>query len=161
MSWSPCDGNLFGPADRFMWEDGDIEIDEDPEKKAFGDLLTTFSPGELINEAKVELACSERNETKGIDKDPDPSPNPGATELREYWVHGEGAAKIKWGAPHDFDRCVNQLRKYVGPGAEGLCNVYHRSAMGAPPGKGHKSDSSVMKRAERVATEMKDVSHDV
>lgn len=26
--------------------------------------------------------------------------NPGATErLHEYWVHGEGAAKIRWGLP--------------------------------------------------------------
>ena len=33
--------------------------------------------------------------------------HPGATErLHEYWVHGEGAAKIRWGDAGDFDRCV-------------------------------------------------------
>lgn len=67
-----------------------------------------------------------------------PSPDPGATKLREYWTKGPGAAKIKWGVSGDFDRCVREMRKYVGKRAEGLCNIYHRSAMGgAAPGKGH------------------------
>ena len=25
----------------------------------------------------------------------------GARRLREYWLHGPGAAKIAWGTPHD------------------------------------------------------------
>ncbi|MGV9540913.1 hypothetical protein ACWDSF_06270 [Nocardia beijingensis] len=62
-----------------------------------------------------------------------------ASKLFEYWVHGEGGTvKIKWGTPHDFDRCVKHLRKYVRD-PEGLCNTYHRAALGAPPGKGHGS----------------------
>lgn len=73
-----------------------------------------------------------------IDTDPDPSPDAGARELRKYWTHGKGALKIKWGTPGDFNRCVSHLRKHVGAGAEGLCNVYHTSATGNPPGKGHK-----------------------
>lgn len=77
-----------------------------------------------------------------IDTDSDPSPKPGARRLREYWVHGEGAAKIKWGVPGDFKRCVHHLEKYV-TDAEGLCNVYHRSALGVAPGQEgrHKSDA--------------------
>lgn len=72
----------------------------------------------------------------GVDTDPDPSPNVGATRLRHYWTRGEGAAKIRWGVDGDFKRCVAQLRKYVGARAEGLCNVYHRSATGHAPGEG-------------------------
>ena len=72
-----------------------------------------------------------------VDTDPDPSPKPGARRLRRYWTRGKGALKIRWGTPGDFKRCVRHLRKYVGTGAEGLCNVYHTSAVGAPPGKGH------------------------
>lgn len=72
-----------------------------------------------------------------VDTDPDPSPKKGARTLRRYWTRGKGAAKIAWGTPGDFKRCVSHLRKYVGTGAEGLCNVYHTSAVGAPPGKGH------------------------
>jgi hypothetical protein len=38
----------------------------------------------------------------------------GNTErLHQYWVHGEGAAKIRWGAPNDFSRCVEHLGKYI------------------------------------------------
>lgn len=59
-----------------------------------------------------------------------------ARKLKEYWVHGPGAVKIRWGTPHDFDRCVKQLRKYVRD-PEGLCNTYHQAALGKPPGKGH------------------------
>lgn len=68
-----------------------------------------------------------------------PSKDPRAAQLREYWTRGPGAAKVRWGTGGDFDRCVRHLRKYVGTRAEGLCNIYHRSAVGAPPGKGHKS----------------------
>jgi hypothetical protein len=67
-----------------------------------------------------------------------PSPDPGAAKLRAYWTRGEGAAKIRWGAPGDFKRCVKHMRKFVGVRAEGLCNIYHRSALGVAPGKEHK-----------------------
>lgn len=60
--------------------------------------------------------------------------------LREYWTHGEGAAKIRWGTPGDFDRCVTHLEKYV-RNPEGLCNEYHVEAVGAPPGKGHSGET--------------------
>jgi hypothetical protein len=59
-------------------------------------------------------------------------------DLREYWTHGEGAAKIRWGTPGDFDRCVRHLGKYV-RNPQGLCNEYHVEAVGAPPGKGHSA----------------------
>lgn len=75
-------------------------------------------------------------EEKVVDTDPDPSPNPGATRLRIYWTRGAGAAKIGWGAPGDFNRCVRHLRKYVSD-PKGLCNVFHQAALGAPPGHGH------------------------
>lgn len=60
-----------------------------------------------------------------------------ATErLMEYWSHGKGAVKIRWGTDGDFKRCVRQLSKYVSD-PEGLCNHLHQRALGAPPGKGH------------------------
>lgn len=60
----------------------------------------------------------------------------GAENLKEYWTHGAGAAKIRWGTPGDFNRCVTHLQKYV-TDPEGLCNVLHRRALGRPPGQGH------------------------
>lgn len=62
------------------------------------------------------------------------SPRPGSDrQLREYWVHGEGAAKIRWGEHGDFNRCVAHLGKYV-KNPQGLCNEYHVEALGVPPG---------------------------
>lgn len=55
--------------------------------------------------------------------------------LMTYWAHGEGAAKIGWGAHGDFDRCVVQLGKHVPPGmVKGLCSNLHKRATGARPG---------------------------
>lgn len=59
-----------------------------------------------------------------------------ATErLMRYWAKGAGAAKIRWGVPGDFDRCVVELGKYVSPGTvKGLCANLHHRATGAWPG---------------------------
>lgn len=55
--------------------------------------------------------------------------------LMEYWAHGEGAKKIRWGVDGDFDRCVRHLGKYVEPGVvKGLCSNLHQRATGARPG---------------------------
>lgn len=77
-----------------------------------------------------------------------PSPDPGAAKLRAYWTRGEGAAKIKWGTPGDFKRCVEHMRKFVAERAEGLCNIYHRSAIGVAPGQEHKNGPLWIKDAE-------------
>ena len=55
--------------------------------------------------------------------------------LMRYWAEGEGAIKIRWGVPGDFDRCVVELGKYVSPGiVKGLCANLHHRATGAWPG---------------------------
>lgn len=55
--------------------------------------------------------------------------------LKVYWTEGAGAAKIRWGVPGDFDRCVVQLGKYVSPGiVKGLCANLHKRATGGWPG---------------------------
>ncbi|MER7905387.1 hypothetical protein ABZT07_20495 [Streptomyces sp. NPDC005317] len=56
-----------------------------------------------------------------------------AEELRQYWTRGEGAAKIRWGTPGDFDRCVKHLEKYMPGQAEGYCNLLHKRATGIYP----------------------------
>lgn len=68
----------------------------------------------------------------------DPNPARGMpAQLQKYWLVGKGAAKIRWHMPHDFDRCVTNLRKYFPKNPQGLCNILHQKALGAPPGKGH------------------------
>lgn len=61
-------------------------------------------------------------------------------QLLEYWAHGTGAAKIRWGTSGDFDRCRRLLRKYV-PRPDmpnGLCANLHRRATGQWPGRGRR-----------------------
>ena len=59
--------------------------------------------------------------------------NPRGTEkLHAYWVRGEGAAKIRWGSPGDFDRCVLHLGKFI-KDPKGYCAKAHHDALGIWP----------------------------
>lgn len=62
--------------------------------------------------------------------------NPQDTQrLRHYWTRGEGAAKIRWGEPGDFNRCRMHLGKYVNPAfLAGTCANLHKVAIGIWPG---------------------------
>lgn len=66
--------------------------------------------------------------------------------LHRYWVHGEGAAKIGWGQPGDFDRCVVELGKYIHD-AKGYCNLAHHAALGIWPAQ----HAAMEKHAGRAA----------
>lgn len=52
--------------------------------------------------------------------------------LINYWVRGDGAAKIRWGVDGSFDRCVRNLRSKVRD-PEGLCAELHHEATGEWP----------------------------
>jgi hypothetical protein len=57
-----------------------------------------------------------------------------------YWAEGPGAAKVAWGTPGSYDRCIVELGKYVHSDRtlHGLCaNLYHR-ATGTWPGAHNK-----------------------
>lgn len=55
------------------------------------------------------------------------------SNIREYWTHGKGAAKIRWGTDGSFDRCVRHLRKYFPRDPKGLCANLHHEATGEWP----------------------------
>ena len=57
-----------------------------------------------------------------------------AESLRRYWTSGKGAAKIRWGTPGDWTRCVRQLSKYMGVRAKGYCQLRHKEATGVYTG---------------------------
>lgn len=64
--------------------------------------------------------------------------------LEDYWVRGEGAAKIRWGTPGSFDRCVRALRSKFPQDTEGLCANLHHEATGKWPAEGkERGDHSV------------------
>jgi len=56
--------------------------------------------------------------------------------LREYWIHGKGAAKVRWCTKGAFRRAQRLLRKYVPRHmVDGLvANLYH-AACGYWPGR--------------------------
>ena len=56
--------------------------------------------------------------------------------LRDYWVHGKGAALIGWGVPGDFNRCRMHLAKYIKPNyLSGYCANRHKDALGLLAGR--------------------------
>lgn len=56
-------------------------------------------------------------------------------QLKAYWLRGPGAARIRWGTPGSFRRCVRELRDDFPQNPEGLCaNLYHE-ATGRWPGE--------------------------
>lgn len=57
-----------------------------------------------------------------------------AETLRQYWLHGAGAAKIAWGTSGDWTRCVANLTPHMGVRAKGYCNLLHKRATGVYPG---------------------------
>lgn len=54
----------------------------------------------------------------------------GAEKLRRYWTVGPGGAKIAWGTPGDWTRCVRHLGKYLGARADGYCALRHKEMTG-------------------------------
>lgn len=66
--------------------------------------------------------------------------HPGAVRrLKDYWAHGAGAAKIRWGTPGDHGRCVRLIQEEITshgrpplPDGEihGLCTNLQREAVG-------------------------------
>lgn len=57
--------------------------------------------------------------------------------LRDYWVRGEGAAKIRWETRGAFERCVRALRGIDGVrDPKGTCANLHHEATGKWPTEG-------------------------
>lgn len=110
---------------------------------------------ELDAELVALVAAAELEFAPGTHDGPGWITNPRATSrIRRYWVHGKGAAKIKWGAPHDFYRCRNQLRKYVQnpEWLNGLCANMHKEALGVWPGQEAASGVEVLANCEDCDT---------
>lgn len=55
--------------------------------------------------------------------------------LEEYWKHGKGALKIRWGTGGDWTRCYRHLRKHIEPDfAKRTCAEWHHDMTGFWPG---------------------------
>lgn len=61
-------------------------------------------------------------------------------QLLRYWTSGEGALRIRWGTPGDFNRCVRALTEETKGNVserviKGACANMHRIATGKSPGQ--------------------------
>lgn len=55
--------------------------------------------------------------------------------LEDYWKHGEGAAKIRWGTPGDYTRCVRLVGRHVtDEAAHRICAQWHHDVTHMWPG---------------------------
>lgn len=55
--------------------------------------------------------------------------------LEDYWKHGKGAVKIRWGTPGDWTRCYRHIKKYVNDEyAKRICAQWHKDTTGVYPG---------------------------
>jgi hypothetical protein len=95
-----------------------------------------------------------------------------AEKLRHYWDFGPGAAKIRWGMPGDWSRCVRHLAKYLGVRAKGYCQLRHKEVTGMYTGThaklvreaegkgGHHHEHSISELATQNFDSMSDHSAD-
>jgi phage head maturation protease len=76
--------------------------------------------------------------------------NGNAERLHEYWVHGEGAAKIRWGTPGAHTRCHAQLMEHAHMTSEqawGYCQLAGHAATGKYSGEESALEKAVHKGA--------------
>ena len=131
-----------------------IELD----KESLNDVLLQMSETEKTPSKDIEEFSTLKNINSifdafvaagGLDRN-----RGNAEELRRYWTTGKGAAKIRWGTPGDWTRCVRQLSKYMGPRAKGYCQLRHKDATGVytgsrlNPGRENSIDSPMFSSLE-------------
>ena len=103
------------------------ELDEDGLTEGEFDMIFR-RPAVDVPVTVVAAAWSGEPESQALQSRMDP-------DLKQYWLRGEGAAKIGWGTPGAFKRCVSNLREHFPQSPEGLCaNLYHE-ATGHWPGE--------------------------
>jgi hypothetical protein len=122
---------IYLPNDSPILPDVLSQVDESTAGQPFEALTAsiTLSP-EVYTDLLPLIARGSRG---GLSKAAGVGKGGNAQQLRDYWSHGEGAAKIRWGVGGDWYRCVKHLRKYMGTRAKGYCNLRHKDALGYYP----------------------------
>lgn len=131
-----------GDADLSYFTDRVGPVTFDRVRLAFGDDMYDIPLGDWGDE---ESEVSEESDYVAADfqRERDVNAPGGGHNLRNYWVRGEGAAKIGWGTDGSFARCVSLLGEHV-KNPQGLCAEYHKAATGEwPAEKGVPSHADV------------------
>jgi hypothetical protein len=80
---------------------------------------------------------------ENFEKERDVNVPGGGHNLRNYWLRGEGAAKIGWGTGGDWTRCVALVGKYLRD-PKGYCAELHHQANGFWPGDKRNNDADTV-----------------
>lgn len=116
------DEDVEAAFERMLHEDGMAEVDWDAVEAA-----TELLEGKAAESAREALQAKAQG---GLDRN-----RGNAEQLRRWYVHGGGAALIRWGEDGDFMRCVRIAAKHMPENrAKGYCNLRHQDATGATPG---------------------------
>ncbi|MEU3499252.1 2'-5' RNA ligase family protein [Streptomyces hundungensis] len=111
--------------------------------------LTVPAPEPPVEAKSARQVVLEAKSAGGLDKN-----RGNAEQLRHWYVRGEGAARINWGSPGDFDRCVAIAGEHMAPeDAKGYCNLRHHDALGIYPtthAAEHKSARAAVLEAKSV-----------
>lgn len=118
-----------------------------------GSTMTTFQLVDLSTANLIDLDTLELALAVEAARERDVNAPGGGHDLRNYWVRGPGAAKIRWGTDGSFARCVANMSKYV-KRPQGLCAEYHKAATGEwPAEKGVESSMDTMMETHGHHTE--------
>jgi hypothetical protein len=122
---------IYLPVDSPILSDVLAQVDESTAGQKFEALAASITLSPEIHTDLLPLIA--RGTRGGLSKAAGVGKGGNAEQLRQYWSHGEGAAKIRWGVGGDWYRCVKHLRKYMGTRAKGYCNLRHKDALGFYP----------------------------
>lgn len=69
-------------------------------------------------------------------------------QLQRSYLTGKVAARIRWGTPGDYTRCVRQATKHGIPPrkSKGMCATLHKKATGIWPGDRRNPGRKVRRR---------------
>jgi len=114
---------------RYGWEPGQVRIVNQPTPAGVVDAAPI--PEELVLASRAWFATLAVHLALG-DADAFAMPD----DLADYWIHGEGAAKVRWCTEGAFERARRALREHVpAPMLDGtVANLYKR-ACGKWPGQ--------------------------
>lgn len=129
---------------------------------ALGDAPEGFLDGDPLeedpwdNDAQALVAASMVAETVEAKRGPGWITHPEETRrLWSYWVHGEGAAKIRWGVPGDFNRCRTLVGEKIAKNSpedmrflNQICAKWHHDAKGIWPGQEAGLEPTVVRPPE-------------
>lgn len=102
----------------------------DPGGPADGDEVPLGVAGKALLAAVEQMKADAAVDTTPGDR------HGNAEDLIDWYVHGEGAAKIRWPEKGSFDRCVRIAGKHMEPEmAKGFCANRHHDATGTWPGQ--------------------------